>query len=126
MPIHLSAGAFAELVRRALEDIPGPLVEYMQDVTVDVAFMPGPRDCEAAGVDDPRSLLGLYQGTPLTHRSVEHSGRLPDRITIYKRNIERGCRSREEVIRQIQKTVFHEVGHHFGLDEEELSELGYQ
>ena len=126
MPIRLSKGAFAELVREALENIPGPLIKYMQDVTVDVELMPSPRECEEADVDDPRSLLGLYQGTPLTCRSVEHSERLPDRITVYKRNIERGCRTREEVIRQIRMTVFHEVGHHLGLDEEELSELGYQ
>ncbi len=51
---------------------------------------------------------------------------MPDRFTIYKRNIERMCISRAEIIHEIRKTVFHEVGHHFGLDEDELASLGYE
>ena len=126
MSIRLSPGEFADLVSQALRDIPEPLGEYMHDIAVDVEPVPSQRDCELAGVDDPNGLLGLYHGTPLTDRSVEHSGRLPDRITIYQRNIERFCRTRDQVIRQVRKTVFHEVGHHFGLDEADLSDLGYQ
>lgn len=125
MPMRLSADEFVDLVREALDVIPEPLAAYMDRITVDVEPMPDPQSCEDAGIDDPRSLLGLYRGTPLTHRSVEHSGQLPDRITIYQHNIERFCRTHRQIIRQIRKTVFHEVGHHFGLTEDDLSDLGY-
>jgi predicted Zn-dependent protease with MMP-like domain len=125
MSLKLSASEFVGIVRQALEDIPAPFAEWMRDVAVDVEPLPGRAECRALGLTDRRSLLGLYQGTPLTSRSVEQSGRLPDRITIYQRNIERCCSTREDMIRQIRKTVFHEVGHHFGLEEADLRELGY-
>ena len=124
--MRLTADAFAELVREALRDIPGPFAAHLEDVCIDVEAVPDPVACKEGGVDDPRDLLGLYQGTPLTERSVEHSVQLPDRIILYQRNIERTCRSRREIIREIRKTVFHEVGHHFGLDEDDLAELGYE
>ncbi len=124
--MRLSPTEFGELVQEALRDIPKALVDYMDDVVVDVAFVPDAWACEEAEVEDRQELLGLYHGTPLTHRSVEHSGRLPDRITIYQRNIERICNTRKQLIRQIRKTVFHEIGHHFGLDEADLLDLGYQ
>ena len=124
--IRLTTDEFAELVREALDDIPQALGRHMRDIAVDVEPMPDRRACEAADIDDPRSLLGLYHGTPLTARSVEHATRLPDHITIYQRNIERICRTRAQIIRQVRKTVFHEVGHHFGLDEDDLADLGYQ
>ena len=124
--MRLSAGEFADLVREALEDIPEPLAAYTRDIAVDVQNMPDVRTCRDLGIDDPRTLLGLYRGTPLTRRSVEQSGRLPDHITIYRHNIEHRCRAREQVVQQIRKTVFHEVGHHFGLSEADLSDMGYQ
>ncbi len=124
--MRLSKRKFVDLVEEALSDIPAQLVQCLRDVTVDVESTPDARTCRDAGVDDPRDLLGLYRGTPLTSRSVEHDGHLPDRITIYKRNIERMCGSRAEIIHEIRRTVFHEVGHHFGLDEDDLAALGYE
>ena len=117
---------FVELVEEALSDIPAQLVQYLREVTVDVESVPDPRTCRDAGVHDPRDLLGLYRGTPLTSRGVEQDRHLPDRITIYKYNIERMCSTREEIIHEIRRTVFHEVGHHFGLDEDDLAALGYE
>lgn len=114
------------LVEQALEDIPEPLAGYLENVMIEVEQEPDRAAYEAAGFEDVRMLLGLYRGTPLTERSVEHSGRLPDRITLYQRNIERACRSRGELVEQIRKTVFHEIGHHFGLDEDDLAEMGYE
>ena len=124
--MRLSPTEFGELVQGALRDIPKALVDYMDDLVVDVAFVPDACACEEAEGEEREDLLGLYHGTPLTHRSVEHSGHVPDRITIYQRNIERFCNTRKQLIRQIRKTVFHEIGHHFGLDEEDLLDLGYQ
>ena len=77
------------------------------------------------GVDDPTELLGLYHGTPLTERSIEEGFSMPDRIVLYQRNIEDMCETKDEVIEEIRTTVLHEIGHHFGLDEDDLEELGY-
>ncbi len=114
--MRLSKRKFIDLVEEALSDIPAQLVQYLRDVTVDVESMPDPRTCRDAGVDDPQSLFGLYRGTLLTSRSVEQDRHSPDRITIYKHTIERMCSTRAEIIHEIGGTVFHEAGHHLGLD----------
>ena len=124
--MHLSSEDFEAAVTEALAEIPPEFEPHLEQINVDIEPMPDRRTCESVGIDDPRGLLGLYQGTPLTERSVEHLARFPDRITIYQLNIERMCRSRAQIVRQIRKTVLHEVGHHFGLDEDDLDELGYR
>jgi predicted Zn-dependent protease with MMP-like domain len=78
-------------------------------------------------VDDdspPNSLLGLYEGFPLARRS-RSGATVPDRITIYRRAICARCRTEDEVRTQVRRTVIHEVGHHFGLADERLRELGW-
>jgi predicted Zn-dependent protease with MMP-like domain len=123
--MRVSRDVFERLVDLALEEIPTPFARLLDNVVIDVEDMPDARTCESVGVADPRMLLGLYHGVPLTNRHVEEPPRLPDRISIYHLNIQRLCRTREELIRQIRKTVLHEVGHYFGLDEEDLDKLGY-
>ncbi len=123
--MRLSPEEFEELVDEALESIPPPFEPYLEGLAVDVEPMPDEETLEEMGIDDPRSLLGLYRGTPLTARSVEQSLRMPDSIVIYQRNIERMCRTRQQLVEQIRKTILHEVGHHFGMDEDELGEMGY-
>jgi predicted Zn-dependent protease with MMP-like domain len=66
----------------------------------------------------------LYQGIPLTKRSSHYGLVLPDKITIYRRPIEQVCRSSEQIIRQVQRTVKHEIAHHFGISDDRLRELG--
>ena len=87
--------------------------------------MPDEAVCRELKIRNPRSLLGLYRGTPLPRRHVDAPYRYPERIVIYKANIERICRSRNQMIEQIRRTVLHEVGHHFGLDEQQLRQLGF-
>ena len=123
--MRLSPEEFAELVERALADIPEPFAAHLRDVVVDIEPLPDRDTCRNLGLRSRRNLLGLYHGIPLTERSVQHTGRLPDRITIYQENIERFCRTDAEIVDQVRKTVLHEVGHHFGLDELDLDELGY-
>lgn len=123
--MKLSENEFAGLVRKAMENIPANFAAYLEEIVIDVEGMPDAAACREGGVDDPRELLGIYIGTPLTERTVEDSLRLPDRIVLYQRNIERECRTKEEVIEEIRTTVLHEVGHHFGLDEDDLFEVGY-
>jgi predicted Zn-dependent protease with MMP-like domain len=73
---------------------------------------------------DPH-LLGLYHGIPLTERRYDYSAVLPDKITIYRLAISARCDTEDEVIDEVRRTVVHEVGHHFGIDDERLHELGW-
>jgi predicted Zn-dependent protease with MMP-like domain len=123
--MKISDEEFDQVVEEALDSIPEGFHDYLQEIAVDVEPMPGTRTCRELGLRNPRSLLGLYHGTPLNKRHVEAPYRYPERIVIYKDNIERICRTREQMIDQIRRTVLHEVGHHFGLDERQLREMGY-
>lgn len=79
-----------------------------------------------AGTDPAETLFGLYTGIPLTKRSSSYGMVLPDKITLYQRTIEEGCRTKQEVQAQIRTTLLHEIGHHFGLSEDELEQAGYE
>lgn len=106
---------FEELVAEALDGIPPELGALMDNVAVFV------------GEGSPDSgLLGLYQGIPLTKRDRGYEGMvMPDRITIFRLPILRRCASESEVVQQVRITVIHEVGHHFGLGDARLRELGW-
>jgi len=123
--VKLSPEEFSELVTKAIAEVPDFARKYLEDVVVDIESMPSRAECARLGLRNPRALLGLYHGTPRTKRSIEHAQMMPDHISIYQENIERICRTREEVVEQVRKTVLHEIGHHFGLDEEDLREVGY-
>jgi len=123
--MHLSDEEFEQVVEEAIQSIPEGFNRYLEEIVIDVEGMPDRATCEELDLRDPRSLLGLYRGTPLTERLVEQPYRYPERIVIYQRNIERLCRSRSRMVDQIRKTVLHEIGHHFGLNEHQLRELGY-
>ena len=86
----------------------------MRNVAVTVEHEPG-----------PPGLLGLYQGIPLTSRGSFYAGALPDRITIYRQAICAICDNEPQVADQVKHTVIHEVGHHFGISDERLAELGW-
>ncbi len=79
-----------------------------------------------AGVEPPGTLFGLYTGTPLTERGSSYGMVLPDKITLYRGSIEESCRTRPQVQEQIRTTLMHEIGHHFGLSEDDLEEAGYE
>jgi len=83
-------------------------------------------DLDLAGVEPGGTLLGLYHGIPQSERGSWYGNMLPDRIVIYQRPIEAVARNRREIQKEIRITLMHEIGHHFGLGEEELSEAGYE
>jgi len=112
--IEVEPERFEEMVGTALDSLPEELGKLMSNVAVTVEHRPG-----------PPGLLGLYEGIPLTSRTTNYAGVLPDRITIYRRAICAICRTEEEVADQVRRTVIHEVAHHFGIDDERLSELGW-
>lgn len=125
--IRLSRAEFERAVAEALERIPPHLRRYLDNVVVEVRERPD--RSLAVHFDDgevPDDLLGLYVGCTLPERGpAADASPLPDRILIFRRNLQAMCRTREELIDEIRITVLHEVGHHFGLDEDELAELGY-
>jgi len=123
--MKLTEKEFADLVREALTEIPAPFARCLEEIVVDVEPLPDADALRQGGVDDPSELLGIYIGTPLTERSVDDSLQLPDRIVLYQRNIERECLTQREIVEEIRTTVLHEVGHHFGLDEDDLFDVGY-
>ena len=116
---------FEALVEQALRTVPAGSRRYLADLVVDIEEEPDEQTCRELGVGDAGELLGLYHGRPLTERSVEELLRWPERIVIYRSNILRMCRGRRQIVEQVRKTVLHEIGHHFGLTEEDLEELGY-
>jgi predicted Zn-dependent protease with MMP-like domain len=126
MSVRLSQHEFARLVAAAIERIPRSFSKYLADVVIDVEPRPDRSVCESVEVDDPEELLGIYLGTPLTERGIEADVPVSDRIVIFQRNIESICESPEDVVEQVRLTVLHEIGHHFGLDEDELAEMGYE
>lgn len=123
--MRLTEDEFEDLVAEALEDVPPAFESYLDRVVVDVERRPDAETVRSLGLSDPRSLMGLFRGVPLTRRHVEVPPLLPNRIVIYQENIQRACRTRGEVVTQIRKTVLHEIGHHFGMDEDRLTDLGY-
>jgi len=112
--IDVEPGRFEEMVAVALDSLPAELGRLMSNVAVTVEHGPG-----------PPGLLGLYEGIPLTSRTTQYAGVLPDRITIYRQAICAICRTEDEVAAEVRRTVIHEVGHHFGIDDDRLDELGW-
>jgi predicted Zn-dependent protease with MMP-like domain len=123
--MHLSNEQFEQVVQQALDTIPPDFAPYLHDIAVDVEDTPDPHVCRELKLRDPHTLLGLYRGTPLNRRHVDAPYRYPERVVIYKTNIERICRNRKQMIDQIRRTVLHEIGHHFGLDENQLRNRGF-
>ena len=112
--VTVSPERFDELVADALDGIPESLGRYMDNVAVIVEDRA-----------PPGRLLGLYEGIPLTARGNGYSGVMPDRITIFMQTICAASRDEAEVVETVRRTVIHEVAHHFGIDDDRLSELGW-
>lgn len=123
MALRLSLEEFENLVSEALEELPAALADHISNVGVLVEERP-PAEALDDG-EDPGNLLGLYEGVPLTERSAEYWGVLPDRITLFKRNLEDAAQDTEHLKTLVRETVIHEVAHHFGIDDDRLDELGW-
>lgn len=115
---------FRQLVREAVAELPRELLERVQNVAIVIEWRPTARDRKAAGVGPGRTLLGLYHGIPLTKRGEYYNLVPPDKISIYQEPIEAFCRDDDEIREQVRKTVLHELGHYFGIDDDRPHELG--
>jgi predicted Zn-dependent protease with MMP-like domain len=114
---------FEELVAQALDGLPEEFAELLENVAVVVEEEPTDDDLREVEIDpddpDRDELFGIYQGVPLGERGSYYS-QLPDRVAIFRGPILRCCESRREILREVRETVVHELGHHFGLDEDDM------
>ncbi len=122
---------FDRQVDWVLARMPPRVHELLQSVPLHVEDHPSARMMAELRVRWREQLCGLYTGIPLGEKSVSHSGPMPDVVTIYREGILAAARDRRGAIpinrlrEEIRKTILHELGHHHGLDEDELRELGY-
>ena len=110
---------FRKLVEEAIDSLPEEFAKRLNNVSVVVEDFPSKELLKGLKLPAWALLFGLYQGIPQTKR-IGYSGVLPDKITIFKNPIERVSRTEEEIKAQVRVTVIHEIGHHFGLSEEDL------
>jgi predicted Zn-dependent protease with MMP-like domain len=117
----LSADAFAALVQRAIADLPPDYAKLMETIAVVVEEEPPQRVLDELELDSADDLLGLYQGHSLADESFFQSGgTAPAQISIYRGPILRQCENEEEIVQEVYDTVVHELGHHVGLDDDEM------
>jgi len=117
----ISSEAFAELVQQAIADLPPPYAKLMESIAVVVEEEPSEDVLRDLELDEKDDLLGLYQGQSLADDSFfRPGGEPPPRISIYRGPILRICESREEIVQEVYDTVVHELGHHVGLDDDEM------
>lgn len=117
---------FEELVADALASIPRRFRDAMKNIAITVEDEPDRRLLDEMEIEPGGTLLGLYQGTPLTERSWDYGNRLPDRILLFKGPLERESDDEDDLIVAIGETLIHEIGHYFGLSEEEIEAIEEQ
>lgn len=117
---------FDRALRKALSELPPMFRDALSNVAVVVEDWPPDWLLDELGVPQDDTLYGFYHGVPLPERSFQDSGNLPDRISVYRGPLEEDFPGREELTREIRITLLHEIGHYFGMDEEELDRLGYR
>lgn len=112
----MTAEQFEQLVDQAIDQIPADLAALVQNCIVVI---------ESRAPEPDGDVLGFYDGIPLSERDSMYSGMLPDRIVIYRDAILALCDDEADVVDEVRITVWHEVAHYFGIDDDRLDELGY-
>jgi predicted Zn-dependent protease with MMP-like domain len=114
---------FEGLVAEALASIPRRFKKAMQNIAIVVEDEPSAELLEEMEIDPPDTLLGLYQGIPLTERGWAHGNALPDRILIFQGPHQRDADDEDDLVVAIGETLIHEIGHYFGMSEEQIEEI---
>jgi predicted Zn-dependent protease with MMP-like domain len=118
--------AFERLVAEALRSIPRRFRKEMRNIAIIVEDEPSRELLHEMGIKAPDTLLGLYQGVPLTERSWGGGSRMPDRILIFQGPHERDSGDEDDLVVAIGETLIHEIGHYFGMSEEEIEAIEEQ
>jgi predicted Zn-dependent protease with MMP-like domain len=112
---------FEKLVNEGIDDIPQKFLDKISNVGIVIEDNPTPEQIEKLKIRKNYFLFGLYEGIPKTKR-WEYGQALPDKITIFKNQIEKSAQSEEEIKKIVKETVWHEIAHHFGMDEKKVRE----
>ncbi len=119
-----SASDIEAIARRTLERLPEPFAESLGDIVLLIEEVASPDTARSLGLNHPMQLSGLYQGVPLNRQSVQQSGMLPERITLYRRPILAEWQATRVSLKQlVSHIVIHEVGHHFGFSDDDMHAL---
>ena len=122
---YMDRKRFEEIVSRSIEDLPEWFAEKLDNIAVVVEDEPPQSVLREMRVSRGATLFGLYRGIPLDKRGFYYGNVLPDRVSIYMGPILRNCADEKEVAETVRETVMHEIGHYFGLSDEELKRLEY-
>jgi predicted Zn-dependent protease with MMP-like domain len=121
---HGSPNSFENLVSDALDTLPDEILGWLDNVAIVVSERPTPEQLASAGMGPGGLLFGLYVGVPKTVRGFTYGETVPDKILVFREPIERVCLTPAAIRDQVRKTVLHEIGHHFGMDEDQLWDAG--
>ncbi|HET9813007.1 MAG TPA: metallopeptidase family protein [Sphingomicrobium sp.] len=120
-----SADDIEAIARASLDALPEPFARSLGEIVLLVEEFADDATLDAMGIDDPFDLSGLYEGVPLTERSVEQSGTLPERIRLFRRPIlDEWAGGNDTLEHLVAHILVHEVGHHFGLSDDDMHALG--
>ncbi len=119
----MTRSEFEAYVKEAVETIPLRFRRAVKNLAIVVENEPSGATLSEMEIEPPDSLFGLYQGTPLTERTWGYGNTLPDRITLYQAPIEDASENEDDLVVCIGETLIHELGHYFGLSEEEIEEI---
>ena len=117
----MNSEKFEELVSEALDNLPAEFMDRLENIEVIVQDYPSRKQLSRVGRG--MTLLGLYEGVPHTRRNQGYGLVLPDKITIFQKPIEARCRNEAETISEVQRVVYHEIAHRFGLDDKTLYKI---
>ena len=117
---------FQALVSEAVQTIPEKFRNAMQNIAIVIEDEPTAEQLDEVGIDPADTLLGLYEGIPLTERQWAHGNTLPDKITLFQGPIEDASDDEDDAVVAIGETLIHEIGHYFGLSEEEIEAIEEQ
>jgi len=124
LPLETSDEEFDRMVERSLEELPAPVRKHLEEFPVLVQRLPAPALLGSEDPPLPPDILGLFVGRDLMSRTSQDLPSGPGAIYLFRRNLLRACRTREEIAKEIRITVQHEVGHLLGLDEDDLEQWG--
>jgi len=123
--LKLSEEEFDRIVRMALDRIPADLSRYLDNLIISVRKRPSRKMLREMNLEIGDALFGLFDGVPLTERSVTSPPLFPDSILLFQEPLEAACETLEQLEEEIEVTIVHEVAHFVGMSEERLAELGY-
>jgi predicted Zn-dependent protease with MMP-like domain len=116
---------FQKYTELALESIPEQFRSKLDNIVFIIEPFPSDDDLRRLDIKHRYDLLGLYSGTPYTHRNTWYAGTIPDRIILFQKNIESHCRTKDELVAKIREVVIHEIAHYFGMTDREIREAGF-